>query len=68
MLLAAIVPDDETTALTPLAAPATVGADAELEVGSRGTLYVRINDLPSELSDNRGSLQIHVAPIPARPD
>jgi hypothetical protein len=62
MLLAAIRPDDfdATHTVTPLTQPQPVGARAELKPEQSGTLYLRINDAPGELSDNAGKLDVRV--------
>ncbi|MHB8951649.1 MAG: hypothetical protein ACYC4U_01575 [Pirellulaceae bacterium] len=61
MLLAAI--SDESlllTGLTPFAKPEVIGLGAELSCAAPGTLFLRVNDAPSELVDNAGDLVVRV--------
>lgn len=64
VLLGAIVP--ENTASRPaeagLAAPFVIGLERELVPKTSGTLYLRVNDSPAKLGDNRGRLTIEVEP------
>lgn len=46
--------------LTPLATPFVIGQDLEISPEKSGTLFLRINDAPSALSDNTGELNISV--------
>lgn len=59
MLLAAIVPDDDNDVAAWRGT--AIGASAELAAEHSGTLYLRINDAPGELSDNAGSLEVRVS-------
>jgi len=63
-LVAAILPDDWTgdAAKTkqPLWQPITVGLEAELKADTSGTLYLRVNEFPGELQDNRGELKVEI--------
>jgi hypothetical protein len=47
--------------LSALLRPGAIGADRTIRAPTTGVLYFRINDLPSELSDNAGTLTIHIA-------
>ncbi len=61
MLLAAIVPDDfDHDSTQGFLSPVAVGLGATLAPVQSGVLYLRINDHPSELSDNAGTLQVRV--------
>jgi hypothetical protein len=64
ILLALVVPDD--MADVPWPQPVPVGAATTLSPEAAGTLYFRINDSPSELSDNAGSVEITVASLSGR--
>jgi hypothetical protein len=59
ILLAMVVPDD--LAAAPWPDPTPIGAAGTVSAESPGTLYFKINDSPSELSDNGGSLEVTVA-------
>jgi hypothetical protein len=59
ILLAMVVPDD--VAAGPWPDPIPIGAAGTLSVQAAGTLFFKINDSPSELSDNAGSLEVTVA-------
>lgn len=61
MLLGAIV--DEVAAprgTSALAKPQPIGSGVKVSVETDGTLYLRINDSPAELSDNSGSLNARI--------
>ena len=63
MLLAAVGDVEKpTSAVTPLATPQPIGLAGEIEPASTGTLYLKINDSPAELADNRGDLTITIGP------
>jgi hypothetical protein len=63
-LVAAILPDDwtgDTARLKqPLWQPITIGLEAELKPETSGTLYLRVNEFPGALSDNRGELRVEI--------
>lgn len=63
ILLAAVHPEtfDIRSASTFLA-PVTIGAEGTIRPEATGTLYLRINDSPAELADNKGSLDVQVRP------
>jgi hypothetical protein len=67
-LVAAILPDDWTGEAAkpkqPLWQPITIGLEGELKPETTGTLYLRVNEFPSELSDNRGELKVEVSTKP----
>ncbi len=54
-LLAAVLPDHKAT---PSWAPFAVGEQHEWRVKTTGTLYLRINESPGKLADNRGSIEV----------
>jgi hypothetical protein len=61
VLLAAVRPDRrDSRQPTPLVRPQVVGLSASIEPTETGTLYLRINDSPAELSDNAGQLEVEV--------
>jgi hypothetical protein len=60
VLLGQIRPDQPATGLTPLARPEVIGLGRTLCPAQDGTLYLRINDSPAELSDNAGTLTVRV--------
>jgi hypothetical protein len=78
MLQAAIVPDLEHPAGSDTLNPMTWGLDHPIPVGLGatittplvGTLYLRVNDSPAELSDNVGTLEVEIRsklnPMPGR--
>ncbi len=45
---------------TPLLRPFTVGSQLELKAKSTGTLFLRINESPSKMDDNGGSLSVTI--------
>jgi len=62
ILLAAVHPDDgEAKGPSPLIKPIVVGRGITLTPTHGGTLYLRINDSPAELSDNAGKLTVQVS-------
>ncbi|HEX5102232.1 MAG TPA: hypothetical protein VFV87_00370 [Pirellulaceae bacterium] len=65
MLLAA-TSDEEMPArpITPLANPQPIGVSATLTPETTGTLYLRINEAPSGLADNAGTLSVRIEPQP----
>lgn len=58
-LLAAVVPDDDPTRMT---APALVGAQRTWQPPRTGVLCLKINDSPSLLRDNSGTLTVSIRP------
>jgi len=61
MLLGAIVDEDAAViGLTSLAKPDLIGLGGAAPVETGGTLFLRINDSPAELSDNAGSLTVRI--------
>jgi hypothetical protein len=58
MLLAMVLPDEADDEGASWPRPTGVGASGEVVPDVRGTLYLRINDSPGELSDNAGSLKV----------
>lgn len=61
MLLGAVVDEQAPrTQLTPLLTPDPIGLGREVSVEADGTLFLRINELPSELADNAGSLEVRI--------
>ena len=66
MLLGAIRQDDEDwQGTTPLAQPVAIGLGRDVQPARSGTLYLRINEPPGELSDNVGSIAVQVRPAGA---
>jgi hypothetical protein len=59
VLLGAI---DGRTGDTTLAHPFNIGLGALVAPAASGTLYLRVNDLPSRLDDNRGTLAVTIEP------
>ena len=47
--------------ISPLAKPIMIGASGLLHPTESGTLFLRINDSPAELSDNQGQIEVLVA-------
>lgn len=59
MLLAGLLPDvPASEAVDGLLSPVAVGLETTITPQSAGTLYLRINDSPAELSNNSGTLQV----------
>jgi hypothetical protein len=68
MLLAGV--SDQTRplpAITPLARPTPVGAGGELTFSADGMLFLRVNDLPSELADNAGQVRVEIRELSRQP-
>ena len=49
------------TELTGLVSYAAIGSGAELEIPYDGVLYLRVNDSPAELEDNRGEIVVKLS-------
>jgi hypothetical protein len=63
MLLASLSDlEGEQPLITPLAMPQPIGLSAEIEPQFGGTLYLKINEPSSGLSDNIGPLSVTVRP------
>jgi len=63
ILSAAVRPDEAPEdGPRPLVRPVAIGLGATLTPTKTGTLYLRINDSPGELGDNRGSLVVEIRP------
>jgi hypothetical protein len=63
MLLAATGDVEQpSSGVTPLAMPQPIGLAGEIAPVSTGTLYLKINDSPAELADNRGELTVTIEP------
>jgi hypothetical protein len=60
MLLAAVGDLEQSSGATPLATPQPIGLAGEIAPASTGTLYLKINDSPAELSDNAGDIQVAI--------
>ncbi|MDP6466628.1 MAG: hypothetical protein QF918_02740 [Pirellulaceae bacterium] len=68
ILLGSIVDEDKPPgSKSVLATPDVIGMGVESPVERDGTLYLRINDSPAELSDNAGELTVRVTPVAAAP-
>lgn len=66
MLLMGIRPDAPATGLSALLRPSLeVGLGCTFTAERSGTLYFKINELPSEWADNAGSLQVEIRPAGA---
>jgi hypothetical protein len=66
ILLAAVLPAERlaegpAAAASAFLTPEVVGLGTEWRPADSGTLYLKINDSPAELDDNRGSLQVRLA-------
>jgi hypothetical protein len=59
ILLGAIV-DPSDLAREAFAAPIGIGLHATIEPAASGTLYLRVNDSPAALDDNRGTLTVSI--------
>ncbi len=63
ILLAAVRPDTRRPGSdSTLLRPSVVGLEAELAPTETGTLFLKINDSPGELSDNAGELRVDIRP------
>ena len=63
MLVAAVSDvEGEQPTVTPLASPQPIGAAGELTPAAIGTLYLKINEHPSGLADNSGTLGVAIRP------
>jgi hypothetical protein len=60
MLLAAVTDEGKTGGLSPLVRPLAIGASGELKCEREGVLYLRVNDSPAEIADNRGTSVVNV--------
>lgn len=59
---------DETQPLetmTPLVMPVVIGQHLTFEAKTSGTLFLRLNDSPAELSDNSGSAKVEIRKVSA---
>jgi hypothetical protein len=63
-LLGAVTDSEPVPAISPLVQPTAIGLAAEFTPIATGTLYLGINEFPTNLSDNRGELEIRIAPSP----
>ncbi len=62
LLLAAVHPEPRNPqAASALLKPETVGLETTLRPTANGTLYLRLNDSPAELADNKGSVDVAVS-------
>jgi len=63
LLQAAIVPEptNQTPKPSPLLSPIDVGTAAKISPAVSGTLYLRVNDSPGELADNRGQVEVTIS-------
>lgn len=60
-LIAAVVDEDSPPEeVTPLVRPQRIGLAGTLKTAAGGVLYLRVNDSPAELGDNRGTLKVRV--------
>ncbi len=63
-LLAAVVsPAWSPSQLTSFARPRAIGSHGEITCPHGGTLYLRVNDSPSELADNAGQLRVVIRQV-----
>lgn len=63
-LLAAVVdPSWSGERTTPLARPTPIGTGRKWTVSESGTLFLRVNDHPSELGDNAGEVQVVIRAV-----
>ncbi len=53
----------DPTQLSPFVRPFVVGLSSAFQAEVSGTLYLRINDSPCELSDNSGEYLVHIEPV-----
>ena len=49
------------TGLTGLVSYAAIGGGGEIEIPYDGVLYLRVNDSPAELHDNRGEIEVKLS-------
>lgn len=63
MAIGTIRPDVWTEKQPGMGRPFTLGRGRQFVAPSDGTLYVRVNDSPSELADNEGELSLEVSQI-----
>ncbi len=63
VLQAAIMPEptNQTPTPSPLLKPIDIGTAAKVTPAVSGTLYLRINDSPGELADNRGQIEVTIS-------
>ena len=62
-LLAVVRPDDAPAgSANPFLAAESIGLAATLRPTTPGTLYLKINDTPAELADNRGAVIVTITP------
>ncbi|MBS0209255.1 MAG: hypothetical protein JSS27_09895 [Planctomycetes bacterium] len=60
-LLAVVRPDEPAAErASPFSAPLPLGSHGTLSPTVTGTLYLKLNDAPSERADNRGSIRVRV--------
>lgn len=65
LLLGAVLDEEHAPEdATPLMQPDPVGLGGDLRIDRSGTLYLRINDSPSELGNNAGHLAVSVQLLP----
>lgn len=62
-LLAAILPDDDTAAAPERSflRPVVVGREIRIRPSVSGIVYLKINESPAKLSDNRGQLTVEIS-------
>lgn len=60
VLLGQLRPDQTTDGLTPLARPLVIGLGLTVRPEQSGTLFLRVNDSPAEMSDNAGTLAVQI--------
>ena len=64
VLLAAVTDESKPlVGVTPLSKPIRIGSEAELIPQFTGTLFLRINDSPAQLSDNEGMLNVKIEAV-----
>jgi hypothetical protein len=52
--------------LSPLVQPVGIGLGGDVVFDAPGTLFLRLNDAPSELADNEGEVRVEIRPLNAR--
>ena len=62
MLVAAVRDDEQPQGITPLLTPVSIGLGTDFTPKQAGTLWLKINDHPGELSDNVGKLSVSIVP------